>query len=240
MLVIQASLLSAQGLGDIKILTEDYPPYNYISSTGELDGVAVRMLAEAYAQLNLSLDKSTVSVQPWPRAYRSALNGSNMLLFSTNRTAQREHLFQWAGPITNVKTVLIAKVERNIEIEEAQDLKDYVIGGIRDDVAMQLVSEELAGEGTLLTSPYKKSLMGMLSLGRIDLWAYSERAAQRLLLESGFDPRDYESVYTLKHSQAYFAFSKNTPANIVARLQLGIDRVKDCQACLSRIFDERE
>ena len=234
--VLQISTLNAASLEDLSLLTENYPPYNYVDSTGEVDGVSVRMLIEAFAQLGLTLDKSRIKIQPWPRAYRSTLNGKNTLLFATNRTAQREELFQWAGPINNVKTVLLARVDRNIVINDSQSLKKYVIGGIRDDVAMQLVAKELAGEGTLLTSPYIKSLMGMLSLGRIDLWGISESAASEMLSESGFNPSDFESVYTLEQSHAYFAFSNNTPASIVAQLQLGIDKVKQCAACLNRVF----
>jgi len=239
-IVLQVSALNAASLEDISILTEDYPPYTYVDSTGEVEGMSVRMLEESYAQIDETLDKSRIKVQPWARAYRSALNGKNTLLFSTNRTAQREKLFQWAGPISNAKTVLLARVDRHIKIDGPQSLRQYVIGGIRDDVAMQLVAKELAGEGTLLSSPYNRSLLRMLSLGRIDLWAYSERAAKQLLSKNGFNPADYESVYTLQNSNIYFAFSKNTPSHLVTKLQLGIDRVKQCDQCLKRVFNEAQ
>ena len=237
--LFSAPLTMAASLQDLELLTEEYPPYNYINHNGEADGVSVRMLKEAYGQLGLVLDTSKIKTQPWPRAYRAAMTAENIMLFSTNRTEKREHLFQWAGPITAVKNVLLARKDHYIEIQNEHDIKKYLVGGIRDDVALQLVRNIVYDQGNLLTTPYAKSLVGMLALGRIDLWAYSEYTAKLLLSDHGFDPNDYEVVYTLNKSHAYYALSLDVPIETVAQLQRGIDKVRACSVCLERVFNQK-
>jgi polar amino acid transport system substrate-binding protein len=220
-------LVKAASLEEIKILTEEYPPYNYLNSEGHLAGTAVDLLVKAYAETGIVLDTQNIKIQPWPRSYRQLLRSSNTMLFSMTRNAQREKLFKWAGPISNTKVVLMAKKNRNIMIKTADEIKKYIIGGIRDDIGLQLVSQLLTDVNIkhVISVPTVSSLTGMLKLNRIDLWAYEENAAKLFLKRYGLDATHYEAVYTLSEAQLYFAFGLNTEQKIVDRLQKAIDSV---------------
>ena len=61
---------------------------------------------------------------------------NNTVLFTTARSPEREQLFKWAGPIVSGRFVLLAKVDKNINITAPEDLKKYRIGAIKDDNAV--------------------------------------------------------------------------------------------------------
>ncbi len=220
------SFSNAASLEDITILTEEYPPYNYLDEKGHLKGIAVDFLIKAYTKAGLTLDTRDIKIQPWPRSYRQIQRTSNSMLFSMTRTPQREPLFKWAGPISKTRISLIAKKSRNIVIKEAKQLEQYKIGGILEDIGLQLIKSLLADKSKIVSAPTTPSLTGMLYLDRIDLWAYEENAAKLFLKRHGFDTELYESVYTLSEAELFYAFSLKTDQKIIDRLQHAIDAIK--------------
>ena len=216
----------ATSLEDIEIMTEEYPPYNYLGSDGEITGIAVDVLKAAYQQAGIKLDTNNIQMTPWPRAYRLLKLSDKHLLFSMTRTPSREKLFKWVGPITKTKISLIAKKSNNIKISTPQDLKKYVIGGILDDIGVLLVRDLIGFNANILTTAYAKSLARMLDLNRIDLWAYEENTAKHFFKLNNLNPEDYESIYVLSEADLYFAFGKNTEVKIIERLQKALDQVK--------------
>lgn len=223
-----SSYTLAMSLEEVSVLTEEYPPYNYLDDQGRLKGIAVELLARAYKEAGISLDIENITVQPWPRSYRQLQRNTSTMLFSMTRNAQREKLFKWAGPISDTKVVLIAKKSNQIKIDSLEDLKKYTIGGILDDIGLQLVKELLKNpdKKQVVSVPTTASLTGMLAIDRINLWAYEENAAQFFLARNGFNPDDYETVYTLGEGLLYYAFSLHIDQKIVDRLQTAIDIVR--------------
>ncbi|NRD74796.1 transporter substrate-binding domain-containing protein [Shewanella sp. VB17] len=216
----------AVSLEKLVVLAEDYPPYNYLSEDGELKGIAVDLLVAAYKKAGIKLNPSYIKVQPWPRSYRQLEKDENTMLFSMTRTPARESLFRWAGPISKTKVVLIAKKSRKIRVGFTCELTNYFIGGILDDIGIQLVRELLGYNTNILTSPYANSLAKMLDRERIDLWAYEENTAKLFFERNNLDPNNFESIYTLSESELFYAFSLKTDQKIVDRLQKAIDEVR--------------
>ena len=216
----------AASLENLLVLTEEYPPFNYLAEDGVVKGIAVDLLIAAYKKAGIKLDPSYIKIQPWSRSYRQLQKGENIMLFSTTRTPARESLFRWAGPITKTRIVLIAKKSRNIRVSSPDELAQYFIGGILDDIGVQLVRELLEFNTNILTSPHAQSLAKMLDIGRIDLWAYEENAAKLFFERNNLDPNNFESIYTLAESELFYAFSLKTDQKIVDRLQKAINEVR--------------
>jgi ABC-type amino acid transport substrate-binding protein len=214
-------------LEDVLILTEEYPPYNYAGKNREVKGIAVELLIKAYANAGITLKSTSIKMQPWPRSYRQTQKGSNILLFSMTRTPQRESLFKWVGPISATKIVLIAKKSSNIRITDTEQLSQYFIGGILDDIGIQLVRKLVEFDANVLTTPYAKSLAKMLERGRIDLWAYEENSAKLFFERNNMNVDDYETVYVLSEAELFYAFSLKTDQKIIDRLQKALDEVKN-------------
>ena len=79
-------------LDKLNFVTESYPPYNF-KSQGMLKGIAVDLLLAATQKSAFSLSLNDIRLLPWPRAYKMAEEGPNIVLFSTTRTEQRETKF---------------------------------------------------------------------------------------------------------------------------------------------------
>lgn len=225
----------AASIEDLSLITEEYPPYNYMSS-GKLKGISVDMLIGAYRHLGKELLADDIKLQPWPRGYRSAKMGPNVLLFSMTRNKNREALFQWVGPITKTKIVLLAKKSRKFVLNDISDAGQLLIGGIRDDIGLLLAAEQGVPQKHLKVSASANYLARLLALDRIDLWAYEENAAFLFLKRNGLNPNDYHSVYTLSESELFYALSLDTDLKVVRDLQQAVDQFKGCVSCLQSIF----
>ncbi|MGM0609803.1 MAG: substrate-binding periplasmic protein [Thermodesulfobacteriota bacterium] len=225
--VFSAGLVSAQGLNDLNLVTEQYPPYNF-EQDGNLQGISIDYLVQALQQAGSDLGRSDIRLLPWAKGYDMALNQPGTLLFATTRTEQREELFKWAGPIAPTKISLVAKKDSNVRIDNLSDImdKDYTIGVIRDDVGEQLLKEGGVPDGNI--DAVAKAVLNIKKLdrGRIDAWAYEENVAMWLIKSNGFDPGNFEPVYELEKAELFYAFHKDTPQDTVNKLQNALDAVK--------------
>lgn len=213
-------------LNQLSFYTEEYPPYNF-TENGQLKGLAVDYLLLASERANSSIDTSMIKVQPWPRAYRNAVIKPGSVLFSTTRTAIREPLFKWAGPIGVTRVVVLAKRTKQIVIRNSSDLAQYRIGVVRDDVGEQLLLELGVPRDSMSDSTVPETLAKQLAKNRIDLWAYEENVAVWWLRKSGYDKEDFEVVHVLSEGELYYAFHKDLPDVLVNQLQEGLDGVKE-------------
>ncbi|WP_223295928.1 substrate-binding periplasmic protein [Shewanella sediminis] len=215
----------ASSLSELEYLTESYPPYNY-QEEGELKGIAVDLLRAALARVGEGLPRENIQLLPWPRAYKMALAGPDRVLFSTTRTQLREDSFHWVGPIVETRVVLFARAESEINIHSIDELSNYSIGGIKDDIGEQLLLSFGVPAKHIKRANSAYSLLKMLNKGRIQLWAYEENVANWNIHNAGLDPSLFKSVFTLQESELYFAFSKDTDPELVNKLQLSIDEIK--------------
>jgi len=163
----------AKSVDEMKIITENYPPYNYLDE-GEMSGIAVDLMALMLKKNNSKQTRRDIKLLPWARGYVTLLNEKNTCLFSTTRTEHRENLFKWVGPISPTTVSLIARKDRKISIRTIADIKKYRIGVIIDDIGEQLLMksgvpkddlDRVGGINVTLQSIRK------LNLGRIDMWA---------------------------------------------------------------------
>lgn len=216
---------NAAELNQLRYLTEQYPPYNYDQGEG-LQGIAVDVLTKASELADSQITRDEIELQPWPRAYRTALIKPNTVLFSTTRTVQREEIFHWAGPISKTRIVVLAKKSKNITISQPMALAQYRIGVIRDDVGEQLLLELGVPRDSMIESSIPDTLANQFVKDRIDLWAYEENVAKWWLKRAGFDSQQFEAVYVLSEAELYFAFNIDTDDVLVKRLQAGIDQLR--------------
>ncbi|MEZ8101868.1 substrate-binding periplasmic protein [Vibrio bivalvicida] len=212
-------------LNELSYLTEQYPPYNFDQGEG-VEGIAIDVLRSASEQAKSQVKLESIQIQPWSRAYRSALIKPNTALFSTTRTQLREHIFQWAGPISKTRIVVLAKKSRNITVSQPMALAQYRIGVIRDDVGEQLLLELGVPRDSMVESSVPETLANQFVKDRIDLWAYEENVAKWWLKRGGYNTDEYEAVYVLSEGDLYFAFNLETNSDLVQQLQQGIDSIK--------------
>ncbi len=224
--VLVWSVSSAADMSELTFYTEEYPPYNF-SNNGQITGIAVDLLQQASQQVGREVSSEQIVMQPWPRAYRSVLLKPGSVLFSTTRTQHRESLFNWVGPIGEIRVSVLARSDTKIKIDQPIDLAKYRIGVIRDDVGEQLLLQLGIPRELMQEAANVGVLTELLLKNRIDLIAYNEQATHWWAIRSGYQAEDLATIFVLQQGLLYFAFNKEIDQQLVNDLQKGIDIIRD-------------
>jgi polar amino acid transport system substrate-binding protein len=203
----------------IRFLTEDLPPLNY-TREGVLKGLSVEIVRAAMADLG---HPDTIELLPWPRALQLAQTEPGTALFSTTRTAEREGLFRWVGPLTTINTVFLARRERALTIHDllaARTLRIGVTAGAPFIEPLQRAGfTGLDAVSDPLSNPRK------LRADRIDLWLVSDVIWPQRVREAGLAVEDFEAVFTFGTQVLYIAFNRATDDATITAWQRAIDRL---------------
>lgn len=209
----------------LDFITEEFPPYNYTES-GIARGITVDILLEAAASAGLPIARRDIRSLPWARGYQMARKGPGVMLFSMTRTESRSPQFKWVGPIMPSRIVLLARRDRQIQIKQTADLSAQRIGVIRDDVGHHLLNNLGISDNNLHISASAIQLANLLHNSRIDLWAYDETTAYWFIRNLDMHSHDFTPVHVLKESAMYYAFSLDTDAVQLTRLQNSLNALK--------------
>ena len=212
-------------VNDLTYLTEEYPPYNMVGADGTPTGFAVELLGGIFKKLGASVTEKDIQMVPWARGYNDVQKKPNTCLFSTTRTEERENLFAWVGPIYTSTFDAMALKKRDFQVTSPEDLVSLRAGVVRDDVGDALAQS--FGIKNIERAPNNEPNIKKLNAGRIDIWIYGERAAKIQLAEAGFNPEDYEPVWTLSESSLCYAFHKDTDPALLEAMQKALDELKE-------------
>lgn len=172
------------------------------------------------------VSRDEVLLVPWTEGYQTVLSHNNTVLFTTVRLPEREQSFRWAGPIYAYTNVLFARPDKGITIEKPEDMKDYRIGVIVDDVAIQQLLDAGVNKSQLVQETNASVLVDKLNNGEIDLWAYPEAAGRHFIEQATGNPYSLRIVFTLPVLEGYYAFNKNVSDSTVASFQQALDAVQ--------------
>ncbi len=227
LVLLTATFSHAAPADNLILISEEYPPLNY-TEDGLHRGIATDLLVEILAITGSLKSHKDIASIPWARGYQLALDQKNVLLFSMTRTQAREPLFQWVGPILPAEIVLLARKDAHIKLENLQQLakEQLKVGVVLADIGHQLLKEQLVGKRQIYPSNQGIYLTRMLVEKRVDLIAYDALVSRWNLRQLGFNPDDYETVYSLQKADYYYAINLKTDPKIVARLQQELDRLR--------------
>jgi len=221
-------LLTTLQAQKITIVTEEYPPYNYLHEN-KITGMSSEVVLSVVKEVNIEY---VHDIYPWARAYQMAKRDSDTLIYSLGRTEKREDLFQWIGVIAPAQFCVISLKSRDdIKIKSLADLKKYKIGTIRDDIQEKyLISKGFKKNEQIITVNQHKQNFDLLMKERIDLWASVELTASYIakvnnhsydkLLEKRFC---FENLST---EGTYMAFSKKTDPALIDRFKKALIKIK--------------
>ncbi|UVW28340.1 ABC transporter substrate-binding protein [Massilia sp. H6] len=192
------------------ITTEVMAPSSMLDQ-GRVVGIATDKVREAMSRAGLAY---TIDVLPWKRAYAAALQRPDACVYSTTRTPEREDLFKWVGPTAIAQWVLMARADHELQLRSLDDARGLRIGTHNGDArdaylrARGMITDPTSNE---LSNPQK------LLLGRIDLWAASQRSGSNVLTRYGFD-KQIVPVLVFKEIGVYLACNRAVPNDVIGRL----------------------
>lgn len=207
------------------LLTENLPPFNMAVSGGNFardDGIT-GISAET---MRLVCQRAGVECWqilrfPWERVYNQALNDAGYGLFSVARTAERETLFKWVGPIASEDWVLLARADSPIQLSSLEQAKQYRLGGYKGDAPTNKVVESGLD---VQQSLYDKENPERLAKGQIDLWVTSSVAGQYLARQQGY--KDFRVVLTFGRGDLYLALNQQTTDATVDKLRAALEQLR--------------
>jgi polar amino acid transport system substrate-binding protein len=209
--VIAALTLSAV-LGGIawaqslSIYTEIDAPGQYYRTDGSLTGLAVEIVREIQKRTG---NTNRIEVIPWARSYQELQTRPNVVLFATARTAERNDLFHWIGPIDEKRYYLFVKADSPLVIKTLEDAKKLgAIGVYKDDVRdLYLTSKDFKN---LARTVDNVSNVKKLMSGRIDAFAFASTGLSELALSAGYTADDLKKALPILDVQLYITISANT------------------------------
>ena len=211
----------------LRILTEEFPPYNYTEG-GKVVGLGTEVVQAVLEQLGL---QGQIQSMPWARAYETARSTPGVLIYSIGRTPERDKLFKWVGVIAPANYYLFGQPGRAYQIDSLEAAKRYRIATVNEDVGEQFLVAQGFVKGQNLQSSVKyEHNYEKLKLGRVDLWIMSELTASYLARQVGDDPaKTLTKVYRIPELSGegyYMAFGRQTPDLTVARFRQGLEAIR--------------
>ena len=209
----------------VVLLTENFPPFNMaehgknFARDAQIQGVSADTVREMFkrAGINYSLTLRF----PWDRIYQQTMTTANHGLFSTSMSEARKPLFKWVGPIAQYQSVLVGRTGRHPQISTLEQAKAYRIGAYQSAA----VSQHLERLGfTPQNALRDQENIRKLQRGQIDLWATSDPVWRVYAKEQGVD--DLQTVLSFETSQLYLALNKDTPDEVVERLQAALEQMR--------------
>jgi len=207
--------------GIFQLVTEEYPPVTFMKN-GRPSGFVTDMVREIAARQGIP---DNIRLTSWKNAYRMALLHPKVLLFSAERTPEREDLFRWVGPVGRNSAILYAKQGSGIRINSLEEAKKVAAIATTTN---WFTEQHLKREGfkNLFSSPDPRSNVRQLINGEVQLSVFTDITIPEIVSQAGYNMQDLEPVFTVGQTYFYIAISKDTPAGVVQAWQSTLDRLK--------------
>ncbi len=230
--IFYAGVCLAEEQTTFRVVTEEFPPYNYTNDDGAIVGISTEIVREI---LRRTGHPDNIEVMPWVDGYRLAQEEENIVLFSTTRSPMREKLFKWVGPLVPNNLAFFARKGSAVSIASLEDAKKVkAIGVYKDDFGELLLKEKGFHN---LDAVIENSLnIPRLLRGEIDLWIANELTAKHMIAKAGAGRR-IEKVFEVQKDYMSIAFSRNTSNEVVERWQQALDEIK-ADGTYAQIFSQ--
>jgi polar amino acid transport system substrate-binding protein len=226
----------------VRFVTENLPPFNYINADGEQDGVAVNIARELNLQLGT---KTRIEFLPWARAMKIAYEQENVVIFSVLKTLERDEHFHWLMPITSINISAFGMSDAPYCcVKELKDITKETIGIIRSGAYVDYIrSFSNINSNKIVFGKSYEQLYSMLLLGRIDLYVgplmLSHYMNYQLKLPAQQQPVLAFTLPLQFQNQLYFAMSKSSKEDVVTRYRGALQRIHQ-QGLVDKLYEQAE
>ena len=206
----------------LRIMTEEYPPFNYTDAQGNLVGSSTGTVK---AIINKLGENITIELLPWAKAYETVALAPDTALYSMARTPERENLFMWVGPIGSYENWLYAKKGSTTRVSSLDDAKMVKgIAAVKDEAGQQKLAQE--GFINFVYTDSTADGLNKLVAGQADLWLGTGADVDLVAKKAGVDPAGIEAAVFVHKVDLYIGFNKNTPYATIQAWQMSLDSLK--------------
>lgn len=196
------------------VVTEDLWPFNYLEDN-QIKGSATVLVKRILKQADMDY---TLALLPWARSYQMALTKPNVLIYTINKTPERDEKFHWVTEIpVKVESNYYALSNSPLVGNQSQSLKELRIAALIDSVNDAFLRRNKFNKISRVSKISQS--VGMLKRQRIDLIISSENAILHALRNNNMQRSDIIKVGTAFSSKPAIALSITTPQSIIERLR---------------------
>ncbi len=225
-IILFAAPINAQ---EIRIYTEDSPPFQFIDDSGYIAGITTEVIQETLSQIGIS---PQIIIVPWARGISILDNNPNTLLYSVMRTPDRENKYEWIGSIIPFKIYLWKlKSRTDVIINTLDDAKQYSLGMVNKNVEHNY----LIGKGFSKFDLVNNSILNIkkLFVKRVDIVPYNSLILNFHLGNdkrlTGYNISSFQRLIELKEisKEAYLIMNKNSDPKLIEKFKNGLQQIKD-------------
>lgn len=203
----------------LHLITEQLAPLNMSDDNGKtLRGVSVERIEEMMHRAGVGYQ---MELTAWNRAIEMAKRQSDVCVFSTARTPDRESWFKWLGPIAKGEWVMYGPADKQSKIASLEQVKGTRIGGYLGDAAAHYL-EEL---GYPVVESYSDDVtLKNLLAGRLDYWV-SSRGAATAIIAGGHAEGRVVPLFRVKAVDYYLACNKQVSDDVMNSLRASLKQM---------------
>lgn len=199
------------------LTTEEYPPYNMSDARAQVSGISTDILRQLLDSLGYEYE---IQLLPWARAIAMARTQVNTCVYSMSRTAEREALYKWVGPLVFNDWTLFARsgASRPAHLDETMNMR---IGSYQGDAIvafLQTRGHQVDVAPTDDVNPKK------LLAGRIDYWATGRLIGLHRLQQQGLT--GIEPVLNFNRTEMYLACNRLMPDDQLKQLNSALQAME--------------
>ncbi|WDE12067.1 substrate-binding periplasmic protein [Thalassomonas haliotis] len=206
----------------LRVVTENFPPYNYQTDKGELAGVMNEIVQELLKRLQST---QNIEVLPWARAYKTALEQPDTLIYSIVKTPGREDKFHWLISFLSLDINIYTLPETyRGKIKQLAQVQQQSIGIMRSSPHESYIRQHFhLDEQHVTTNVSYLHLYQMHQLKRLDL-IVAPRLLIRYLNQHQQTPaaKRPKAIFKLPfpyQKKLYIALSKNSSKHTLTRVK---------------------
>lgn len=212
----------------VTVVTENYPPYNYLNEDGMIAGEATGLVHKVMRASGLAYE---IKLLPWPRAVRNTLAGDSTLIFSIARSPTRESDFTWLVPLAEDTYHLFGRTDdtRRITAADVRSGK-YRVVCIFEDISCPLVRNFGIPDDHILEGIdiSRADAMKLVQTGRVDFYVAGTVNHRSNIERLGFHANTFGPRLSLETGMTlYLAAGKKVRPEIQAAVVQGFEKLLD-------------
>jgi polar amino acid transport system substrate-binding protein len=206
----------------LRVIAEEFPPFNYVDEKGNVVGKSTETVRAIMNKLGQDI---LIEVMPWTESYTLVQKEPGVALYSTARTAERENMFQWVGPLASYENWLYARKGSGVRVSSLDQAKAVKKIAVVKNAAGHQVLAGLGFNNFEFTSSTPDGLKQLMA-GNVDLWVGTMDESAFVAKKAGINPNEIEPAVLVHKIGLYIAFNKNTPQTTVQEWQKALDSLK--------------
>lgn len=214
-----AAMAKQESSPQVTVSNMQWEPY-YYREAGSFKGFAWDITNAVTNQAGVN---ATYILETWDNVFEKGLRQSNYVISGLGRTAERENMFYWIGPINKELQIYIYKLRSNPStLDELNDLANFRTAVEQYTYYHDFMIKHGFTDSTLPVANVQ-SLFSLLAKNRIDFILMEE---ERLQIEAhgvNFDVTSLEKLSLAFSAQSYMALSKKSPENLYHALKTAYD-----------------